>query len=94
MSHHKRSQEAKKRRNELYEQRQFSKKYIRDYEFKDKVCKEEVNLVPKVEVEYYLEIAFDGYLLAAVPDVDRGDVLDIPNIYHLELFQNCNEAGE
>jgi hypothetical protein len=85
---HKRSREAEQRRSELKKQKSLSRKFIRDYMYKDRVTREEVNLVTKDEVENNLQRIFkkDGYYLSAVPNVDRGDVLDVPNIYHLELF--------
>lgn len=94
MSHHKRSLEAIKRRKDLQLQKQAARKYVYDNEFKDKIRKEQVNLVTKTAIEKKLEKDFCGYLLAAVPEVERGDVLEVPNIYHLELFPECNEFSQ
>jgi hypothetical protein len=95
MSHHKRSLEAIKRRSELQDQKKSSRQFIRDYEFKDQVNKEEVNLVTPAEIKDHLKTVFSNYYLGAVPvDLDRGHVLDVPNVYHLELFEGCNEAED
>ena len=87
MSHHKRSPEAIKRRNDLREQKKASRKYIYDNEFTDRINQEKVNLVEKKDIEKNLNTLFEGgHLLAAIPEVERAQVLEIPNIYHLDLF--------
>ena len=83
---HKRSKQAEKRRAELKEQKQASRKFIQDYQYTDRVNKEQVNLVTSEEIHDNLKANFQGVVMAAVPNVDRGDVLEVPNLYHLELF--------
>lgn len=87
MSHHKRSREAEKRRDELYEQKKASRKFIYDNEFTDQILKEKINLVDPAQIVKALDEQFGGgHLLVAVPNVVRAEVLEIPNLYHLELF--------
>jgi hypothetical protein len=89
MYNNKRSKEAEKRRDELYKQKQCARTFIFDYEFKDQVTSEEVNLLEKDEIHDHLKTTFTDYYVGAVPDVIRAQVLEIPNVYHLELFRGC-----
>ena len=92
---HKRSIEAEKRRQDLKTQKQVSRRFIYANEFKDQIKKETVNLVTQSMIVANLDKQFDGgHLLAAVPSVERAEVLEIPNLYHLELFPNCNEFSQ
>lgn len=86
-----RKKESQKRREELYKQKQASRTFIFNYEFKDQVTSEEVNLLEKDEIHDHLKTKFTNYYVAAVPDVFRALVLEVPNIYHFELFKGCSE---
>ena len=92
MSHHKRSQEAIKRRKDIQAQKSASRTYIKDNEFTDLVNREKVNMVTQDDIKTKLKKDFEGgYLLGAVPDVEHSQVLEMPNVYHFELFPQCNE---
>lgn len=82
-------------RNAQYQQQETSRNYITDNQYKDQVIGETVNLVTTSAILGELTQAYpeasDKELTKAVPNVDPGDVLDVPNRYHLELFVDCNE---
>ena len=88
-----RSPKAEKKRNDIYEQKREAGRIIRANEYKDQINKEEVNLLTPQEISSKLEVVFKGVLIAAIPDIDRGHVLEVPNVYHLELFPFCNEVS-
>jgi hypothetical protein len=87
-----RKKESQKRRDELYLQKQAARNFIFDWEFKDQETSEEVNLLNKDEIHDHLKTTFTDYYVGAVPDVERAQVLEVPNIYHLELFKECHNV--
>lgn len=83
---HNRSKKAKQRRAEIRKQKQSASHFIHCNQHRDLVTGETVNSQTQSEVIEHLNRTFNGVYMAAVPNVDPGDVLDTPTVYHLELY--------
>jgi len=77
----------------LQEQQRFSRNIINSSAFHDRVNGEKVNILEQKEIINQLTALYPDAPPQAIPTVQDGSVLTIPNLYHLELFPDCNQAA-
>jgi hypothetical protein len=70
----------------LREQRSFSSQIVRDNAFHDRINGETVNILAQSEIIRQVTTIYPDAPPQAIPTVQDGSVLNVPNVYHLELF--------
>jgi len=77
---------AKKAAESLKTQRSYSRKIVNENAYHDQLKRETVNILEQEEIIKQVIAIYPDAPPQAIPTVQDGFVLTIPNLYHLELF--------
>lgn len=80
----------KQQKTSLKQQKRYSKQIVQENTYYDKQRKETINLLPRNEIIRRVTKIYPDAPPQAIPNIQDGQVLDVTNQYHLNIFQTNN----